>query len=857
MDNPQVPERPEPVKPETTDAVPVDDAQLSFRAWLTRNGPVVLLFVLALVLGYQWLGPQGLLNALLVLVGLGLVIFIHELGHFLVAKWCDVNVQTFSIGFGPALPGCSFQWGETTYKVALFPLGGYVKMLGEGENDEEDTDPRSYKNKRVGQRMAIISAGVIMNVVLGLICFVVAFTAGVHQMAPDIGVLEAGGPAWTKRVRSGDMFTRVDDITHPYFEDLRMAVMLTGPRDSVQFVFDTPGQEPRTVNIEPRKSSKDSNPLIGASWAWDLKLADKSIEGSDKGKPVLRGSSAAAARVLDVQPGDQVLAATDPDHPQPGDQLQDLRSSLTFACAKLAELLRRLPDQELTLRVKRTATGKEETIKVPPIGFQFEDEIIGTSDDPDNPFLVKELPYDERDPQHRHRDFFEFLRRMNKLQDCPVVIQVRRKKEDKKGDSAGPLVNVFVPPAYHRVLPGVRMVMGLVSGVREGSSADLKGVKVRDIITRVELTDGKDRLRLATNKENKDDQELDPLRLPSDLRRWAAGRTGVKARITVKRDQKTEQQKPLTLEEDLPWEASWQYDEEKPLGLSLASLSIPELGIAYQVKTAVDDVSSKDQVEGGLKKGDVILAVYFQQPPHKPGLLARLFGQQPAEGPSWNDKPTFDLRVKDDPDPMPAWAYVFYRMQDTEYGRVKLLVHRANEGEKEIEVDLKEMGPHSGNAWPLHDPLLVRGMSLPFPEDRIAQAATFPEAVRMGCRHTFRTIVQIYMSLKSLVTGRVSVTEGVTGPIGIARIAFLAAGRDWADLTVFIGMISVNLAVINFLPIPILDGGHMVFLIYEKLRGRPASETLRLAANWFGLLLLVPLILFVVYLDIVHIFWPK
>ena len=64
-------------------------------------------------------------------------------------------------------------------------------------------------------------------------------------------------------------------------------------------------------------------------------------------------------------------------------------------------------------------------------------------------------------------------------------------------------------------------------------------------------------------------------------------------------------------------------------------------------------------------------------------------------------------------------------------------------------------------------------------------------------------------------------TEGVTGPIGIARIAFLAAGRDWADLTVFIGMISVNLAVINFLPIAILDGGHMVFLIYEKLAAGP------------------------------------
>src|SRR6516164_9869084 len=94
-------------------------------------------------------------NITLAALGLGLVIFLHELGHFAVAKWCDVHVETFSIGFGPALPGCSFQRGETTYKIAMIPLGGYVKMVGEGaDTDESDDDPRSFKNKTVGQRMA-------------------------------------------------------------------------------------------------------------------------------------------------------------------------------------------------------------------------------------------------------------------------------------------------------------------------------------------------------------------------------------------------------------------------------------------------------------------------------------------------------------------------------------------------------------------------------------------------------------------------------------------------------------------------------------------------------------------------------
>src|SRR5213596_3310574 len=100
----------------------------------------------------------------LVALGLGLVIFIHELGHFLAAKWCDVHVETFSIGFGPPLPGCSYTWGETTYMIALIPLGGYVKMVGEGgDTEENEDDPRSFKNKTVYQRMLIISAGVIMN----------------------------------------------------------------------------------------------------------------------------------------------------------------------------------------------------------------------------------------------------------------------------------------------------------------------------------------------------------------------------------------------------------------------------------------------------------------------------------------------------------------------------------------------------------------------------------------------------------------------------------------------------------------------------------------------------------------------
>ena len=120
------------------------------------------------------------------------MIFIHELGHFLLAKWNGVKVEKFSIGFGPTLFG--FRRGETEYVLAALPLGGFVKMLGEGPEDEanKSTDPRAYPNKSVGARMAIISAGVIMNVFLGLACFVYAYGHGMDEIPAKVGAVVAG-----------------------------------------------------------------------------------------------------------------------------------------------------------------------------------------------------------------------------------------------------------------------------------------------------------------------------------------------------------------------------------------------------------------------------------------------------------------------------------------------------------------------------------------------------------------------------------------------------------------------------------------------------------------------------------------
>src|SRR5207244_3543441 len=129
------------------------------------------------------------------------------------------------------------------------------------------------------------------------------------------------------------------------------------------------------------------------------------------------------------------------------------------------------------------------------------------------------------------------------------------------------------------------------------------------------------------------------------------------------------------------------------------------------------------------------------------------------------------------------------------------------------------------------------------------QASTFASAVGLGIQRTTRSIMQIYLQLRAMFAGRIS-AKVLGGPLTIANVAYIYAGESFFDFVLFLGIISVNLAVINFLPIPVLDGGHMVFLVYEKVRGQPASEQVRIAATYVGLMLLACLMIFALYVDV-------
>jgi regulator of sigma E protease len=814
---------PPPAPPERSPEAEADDAQLSPGAWLARNGVYLVVAAALVVFLYYKFGLAGMWSIFLVAVGLGLVIFVHELGHFAVAKWCDVYVQTFSIGFGPALPGCMLKWGETVYKISLLPLGGYVQMLGEGTDSEEDeNNPRSYKNKPVGQRMMIISAGVVMNVILACVCFIAVFMGpGKDRPAGEIGSTDPGNQAWKAGIPSGAVLTRVGNrVASPgrplYFTDLLAVVLSSTEGEKIPIEYDVfkpigdPQAKPEHFRkeIEARKGKAD-RPMIGVSPPDSVDLYSTLIS-KERPFPYQADSAAAAARkAFPWHPDDVVLATTDPGKP---DALKDMPPPDADREAYTGELARRwyaLAGKPMTLKLRRHATEKAEEVVTQPGSFAFGDTVVGTTD-PGQPDQVTALPENPRHPGSALGDYFAFNKRLRLLRGRFMTIRVRhhdRQEED-----------LLLPPAYHVTL-GARLRMGQVAGIRDDSPAADAKVKDGDILEEVLLktADGKESRRFPIS--GGDPAELiDPVRLPSELRHWVDRHPGgARAVLTVvhtnTKGEREREKEPL---KEVPWDETWRFDIEQP-GTPSSPLAIPELGLAYRIDTFVEDVAPGTPAAGRLQKNDIIKEIRFQR-------LGAKAGQ-------WSD----DDWEKLEPE---QWARVFGTLQRVDGREVTLKVTR---GGKEEEVRLTLQPDY---AWPRSD----RGLGL-MPDFRVQRASNPGQALVMGVDETVTTILDVYRQLRGFVTGRIGY-RNAGSLIKIGALAYSMASVGVWELVFFMGVISINLAVINFLPIPFLDGGHMVFLLYEKIRGRPMRESVQAPLTYAGLLLLLCLMVVFVCLDI-------
>lgn len=159
---------------------------------------------------------------------LGILIFVHEFGHFIVARRLGVGVTKFSFGFGPKLAGVTR--GETEYLISAIPLGGYVKLVG--ENDEEEVPPeeqdKAFYSKPVWVKMAIVSAGPIANLVFAFLVFWVIFQSGVPALTPKIGDVMPDTPAARAGIEAGDLIVRIGEQEITTWEELAAGIREAG-----------------------------------------------------------------------------------------------------------------------------------------------------------------------------------------------------------------------------------------------------------------------------------------------------------------------------------------------------------------------------------------------------------------------------------------------------------------------------------------------------------------------------------------------------------------------------------------------------------------------------------------------------
>ena len=258
------------------------------------------------------------LNIAVVALGFGFVIFWHELGHFLAAKWAGVRVEQFAVGFGNAIvsfrkglgvrggtsapeyeklkesdPAKAAAVSPTEYRLNYIPLGGYVKMYGQEDlvASTENTDADHYMNKSVGKRMVIISAGVVMNVILAAALFTLVFFYGLTAPRAVLGDVRPGSPAEKAGLRVGDEILAIDGQRQYDWTNVVLSTALLQPERPAGFLVQPAGtgtdaSKQKTVSVTPAVDAGTQG-MVGVGVGPSPSLAGPILDVSDEDRKLL------------------------------------------------------------------------------------------------------------------------------------------------------------------------------------------------------------------------------------------------------------------------------------------------------------------------------------------------------------------------------------------------------------------------------------------------------------------------------------------------------------------------------------------------------------------------------------------
>ena len=697
------------------------------------------------------------LNVLSVALGLGLVIFFHELGHFAVAKWCNVHVERFSIGIGPIL--WSRQKGETEYALSALPFGGYVKMLGQDDMDpnqmtssEIAENPRSYSAKSVPQRMAIISAGVIMNIITGFLFFTICYWYGVNEASPVVGKVVPGFPAWIAGMEDGDRIGSINGEEIRSFGDVFQSVVLS---------------------------------------TGDVRLQGKHLNGSafDLTLTPDRGTSGRSVGLLSA-----------PTNTLSPDLINADDIAMAGFPAMQAKLVNGGADEPVpvTPAAPKGAVEAEPSDKpaVPATPFRPGDRLIALQGKPVETFVDR----DRLTAQFASEDLIHTFARTTKSDDTSVPDITTE-------------VKITVPPGNVRSI-GLWMAMGPVRAIRAGSIAEKAGLKVGDIILSV------DDMAMGT--------DYDPVRLPT----YFADHADKVVRVKISR-----QAAAAPEQHDLEMVPTDDPGWIETLLFQTSPLPIPAIGAAYQIFPNIAQVVPGSEAEkiGVFAKGQKVTRIELVEAETSTDTTASSKEKTPLQL-MLNELKEKQPGVKEDIN----WAWAFSAIQYSPDRQIRIYFDDGKSEKAELLKSVEKVP--DWYTW-------TRGIEGWAPAVELQKGESFGEATSLGLRKTRQTGVSIYMTLRSLFRGDLP-ADSFSGPVGILSIGYRVASQGLTDLLLFLGFLSINLAILNFLPIPVLDGGHMVFLIWEGITRRKPSPRIIGYAHAAGLLFIISLFMFVMYIDL-------
>ncbi|MEM1107493.1 MAG: site-2 protease family protein [Planctomycetota bacterium] len=688
------------------------------------------------------------------ILGFGFLIFVHELGHFAIAKWVGIRATQFAIGFGNAIVsyrkgigirvgGTEKEYiaraldalkeegktvdgldeharnqlimekadelglGETEYRLNTLPLGGYVKMLGQEDMDPaaQSEDPRSFNKKSISARAAVISAGVVMNLIFGLIFFIICFQMGVKFPAAVVGSIDpdsaaattyANGYAENEAYRGllpGDHITHLNGKPITDMAEVRIATALGKGGKAVAMTVDREGEEQPLVFDIVATSSERNEGLLSAG----------------------------------IFPAQTLIVGESPS--RPGEPAGSKYSP--FAAAGVTPQMRMTAINGQPVDNQGQMIRFFKTLNQPQVTLRFE------SGDGKTPVEVQTIAR----PRLTVRD--------------------------------GSVVNLLglTPPAEIDPAPG--------------KPAEKAGVEPEDVIVRL------------------GDRDWPAVHEVSEI---VTASNGQPLALTVLRNGGHVKLGPV------------KQTRGGKIGVGIAPW--PQQAIVSGVLP--ESLFAAASADRPLPAGSKLLSVAgqpvgtwadFQQSLHTS------LSQKPESESAVTVELAFEINLGESAD---TETYI-------------------------VSIDAEEAASlHAAYGWGPpggigFEPLMVE-----------VKANGPVDATMIGIDKTGQFIQQTYITLLRLIQGTIGI-KNLRGPVGIVDEGAKVAAQGFAYYLFFLGLISVNLAVLNFLPIPIVDGGLMVFLLIEKIKGSPASPQVQTAVALVGLVGLACVFLYVTFNDISRI----